>query len=117
MACWAGAKVMGFKSVRDSLSATSPIWALSVCAFYVIQDHPAYIYIPRGQRWPLRPELAALLGIWSSSQLTRDVGDRTGWRLCGDVAVLSCCTSSAQGASRAEHGVSRAGFTEAMARM
>ena len=48
MACWAGAKVMGFKSVRDSLSATSPTWALSVCAFYVIQDHPAYI--PRGQR-------------------------------------------------------------------
>ena len=49
---------MGFKSVRDSLSATSPTWALSVSAFYVIQDHPAYIYIPRGQRWPLRPELA-----------------------------------------------------------
>ena len=106
---------MVFTSIGDSLSAAAPTWAFSTSDRHPIQDHPAYI--PHGQRWPLRPELAALLGIWSLSQLTRDVGDRTGWRLCGDVAVLSCCTSSAQGASRAEHGVSLAGFAEAMARM
>ena len=68
------------------------------------------IYPVRPAIGPLHPELAALLGIWSLSQLTRDVGDRTGWRLCEDVAVLSCCTSSAQGASRAEHGGVPGGF-------
>jgi hypothetical protein len=33
-------------------------------------------------------------GLLGVSQLSRDVGDRTGWRLRGDVAVFSCCTSS-----------------------
>ena len=64
----------------------------SVRAFYVIQDHPAYIYIPRGQRWPLRPELAAPLGVWPSSQLAECAAGRGCWGLCGDVAVLPCCT-------------------------
>jgi hypothetical protein len=58
--------------------------------FYVIQDHPAYI--PCGQRWPLGPELAAPLGVWPSSQLAECAIDRRCWRLCGDVAVLPCCT-------------------------
>jgi hypothetical protein len=40
--------------------------------FYVIQDHP--VYIPCGQRWPLRPELEAVLGVSLSSQLAEGVG-------------------------------------------
>ena len=52
--------------------------------------------------WPdlnrrlLRPELAAALGVWPSSQLAERAGARRGWRLCGDVAVLSCCAPSAR---------------------
>ena len=92
MARWVGAKVMGLKSVRGSLAITAATWLFSVCAFYVIQDHPVYIYIPRGQRWPLRPELAAPLDVWPSSQLAECAGGRRCWRLCGDVAVLPCCT-------------------------
>ena len=41
---------------------------------------------------PLRPELAALLGFWLSSQLAECAAGRRCWRLCGDVAVLPCCT-------------------------
>ena len=41
---------------------------------------------------PLRPELAALLGVWPSSQLTECAAGRC-WRLRGDVAVLLCCTA------------------------
>ena len=43
-------------------------------------------------RRPLRPELAAPLGVWSSSQLAECAAGRRCWWLCGDVAVLSCCT-------------------------
>ena len=57
---------------------------------YVIQDHP--VYIPCGQRWSLRPELAAPLGVWRLSQLAECADDRRCWRLCEDVAVLPCCT-------------------------
>jgi hypothetical protein len=45
-------------------------------------------------RWPLRPELAALLGVWPSSQPVECAGGRRCWRLYGDVAVLCCCTPS-----------------------
>ncbi len=40
-------------------------------------------------RRPLRPELAAPLGVWPSSQLTRCAGDRAGWRLSGDVLYVA----------------------------
>jgi hypothetical protein len=46
----------------------------------------------------LRPELAAPLGVWMSSQLARCVDGRGGWRLSGAVAVLGCCTSPASSA-------------------
>jgi hypothetical protein len=52
-------------------------------------------YIPRRQQLPLRPELAALLGVRPSSQLAWCAGGRAGWRLSGDVAVLLCCTAPA----------------------
>jgi hypothetical protein len=89
-----------FKSVRDSLSATAPTWAFRVGAFYVIQDHPAYI--PRGQRWPLRPEVAAPLGVRPSSQLAQCATGRGRWKLEGEVAVLSrrkVCRISSSGHS------------------
>ena len=38
---------------------------------------------------PLRPELAAPLGVCSSSELAQCAGGRAGWRLSGDVAVLA----------------------------
>ena len=41
---------------------------------------------------PLRPELAAPLDVWPSSQLAQCAAGRRCWRLCGDVAVLPCCT-------------------------
>jgi hypothetical protein len=84
------AATMVFKSIRDSLSAAAPTWAFSVSACCAIQDHPAYI--PCGQRWPLRPELAAPLGVWSSSQLAQCAGGRADSRLSGGAAVLPCCT-------------------------
>jgi hypothetical protein len=40
----------------------------------------------------LRPELAALLGVWPSYQLAGYVGGRAGWQLSGAVAVHDCCT-------------------------
>ena len=83
---------MVFTSIRDSLSAAAPTWAFSVSACCLIQDHPAYI--PCGQRRPLRPELAAPLDVWLSSQLARCAAGRRCWLLCGDVAVLPCCTVS-----------------------
>ena len=46
----------------------------------------------RDPDWPLRPELAAPLGVWPSSQLAECVAGRRCWPLCGDVAVLPCCT-------------------------
>jgi len=46
-------------------------------------------------RRPLRPELAAPLGVWPSSQLGRCAGDRARWPLSGDVAVLFCCIADA----------------------
>ncbi len=53
-------------------------------------------------RRPLRPELAAPLGVWPSSQLAGCTAGRRCWRLCRDVAVLPGCTvyrisSSARG--------------------
>jgi hypothetical protein len=57
----AGALAVVFKSFRGSLSTTVPTWAFGMTAFQVIQDHPAHI--PRCQRLPLRPELAAPLGV------------------------------------------------------
>jgi hypothetical protein len=47
---------------------------------------------------PLRPELAAPLGVWPSPQLTRCAGGRAGWWLSGDVAVRCCCTAPAASA-------------------
>jgi hypothetical protein len=82
--------LMVFKRMRDWPFIAAPTWAFGVTAFYVIQDHPAYI--PCGQRWPLRPELAAPLGVWPSSQLAQCAAGRGRWRLEGDVALLSCCT-------------------------
>jgi hypothetical protein len=46
----------------------------------------------RGGHGPLRPELAAPLGVWPSSQLAECAAGRGWWWLCGDVAVLPCCT-------------------------
>jgi len=96
---------MVFKSIRDSLSAAAPTWAFGMTVFYVMQDHPAYI--PRGQRWPLLPELAAVLGGWPLPQLTEDVGDSSCLLLSGIVAVLGCCIVAArtlQGMARARSG-------------
>jgi hypothetical protein len=89
-------KAIVFKRMRDWPFIAAPTWAFGVTAFHVIQDHPAYI--PCGQRWPLRPELAAPLGVWPSSQLTRCAGGRASWRLSGDVAVPCCCTAPAPSA-------------------
>jgi len=61
--------------------------------FYVIQDHP--VYVPCGQRSPLRPELAAALGVWWLSQLAACAAGCAGWRMSGDVAVLPRCTARA----------------------
>jgi hypothetical protein len=47
---------------------------------------------------PLRPELAAPLGVCSSSELAQCAGGRAGSRLSGDVAVLCCCTAFASSA-------------------
>jgi hypothetical protein len=96
---------MVFKSAGDSLSAAAPTWAFSTSARHVIQDHPAYI--PRGQRWPLRPELAAVLGGWPLPQLTEGVGDSQCLLLSGVVAVLGCCIVTArtlQGMARVRSG-------------
>ena len=93
---WAAERPNGFKSVGDSLPATAPTWAFSRPARYVIQDHP--VYIPRDQRWPLRPELAAPLGVCPLSLLGRCADGRAGWRLSGDVAVPCCCTALASSA-------------------
>jgi hypothetical protein len=70
---------MVFKRMRDWPFIAAPTSVFVVTAFYVIQDHPAYI--PRGQRWPLRPELAAHLGVCLSSQLARCARGRARWRL------------------------------------
>ena len=52
----------------------------------------------RGGHEPLRPELAALLDVWPSSQLAECAGGRRCWRLCGEVAVLCCCIAPASSA-------------------
>ena len=56
--------------------------------------------IPRISRevsdWPLRPELAAVLGGWLLSQLTEGVGDSSCLLLSGVVAVLACCIVTAR---------------------
>jgi hypothetical protein len=41
---------------------------------------------------PLRPELAAPLGVWPSAQLAAYAAGRRCWGLCRDVAVLPRCT-------------------------
>jgi len=46
----------------------------------------------RGCEQPLRPELRAALGVWSSSQPSPGARGRTGWWLRGVVAVFRCCT-------------------------
>ncbi len=46
----------------------------------------------RGPRWPLRPELAAPLGVWPLSQLACCVAGRASKRLSGGVAVHACFT-------------------------
>jgi hypothetical protein len=46
---------------------------------------------------PLRPELAAPLGVWLSSQLAWIVGGCDSWRLCGGVVVLRRCISTGCG--------------------
>ena len=54
--------------------------------------------IPRISRaasdWPLRPELAAPLDVWPSSQLAQRAAGRGRWWLEGVVAVLLCCMPS-----------------------
>src|SRR5262245_33489869 len=60
--------------------------------FYAIQNHPAHI--PCGQRWPLRPELAAPLGVCPLPQLMEGVGGSSCSLLSGDVAVFCCCTGA-----------------------
>ena len=45
-------------------------------------------------RWPLRPELAAPLGVCPLPQLMEGVGSRSCSLQSGDVAVLSCCTAA-----------------------
>jgi hypothetical protein len=47
---------------------------------------------PDLNRRPLRPELQAPLGVCPLSQLAECADGRRRWRLCGDVAVLPCCT-------------------------
>jgi hypothetical protein len=47
---------------------------------------------PDLNRRPLRPELAALLGVCPLSQLTQGVGGSSCLLLSGGVAVLCCCT-------------------------
>jgi hypothetical protein len=53
------------------------------------RDYP--LWLLRSGTRPLRPELAALLDVWPSSQLAECAGGRRCWRLCGEVAVLCCC--------------------------
>ena len=65
--------LMVFKRMRDWPFIAAPTWAFGVTAYYVIQDHPAYI--PCGQRWPLRPELAAVLGGYLRAQFAMGVPD------------------------------------------
>jgi hypothetical protein len=48
----------------------------------------------RGGHEPLRPELAAPLGVCPLSQLTQGVGGSSGLLLPGGVAVLCCCIGS-----------------------
>ncbi len=48
----------------------------------------------RGGHESLRSELAAPLGVWSSSQLARCAGGRADSRLSGGVAVLPCCCAT-----------------------
>jgi hypothetical protein len=97
-------RLMAFKRMRDwpFIAASTSVFVVAV--FYVIQDHPAYI--PRGQRWPLRPELAAPLGVWQSSQLTRCAAGRAGWRWSADVAVLSRAILR-RGSGKATHTFTR----------
>ena len=83
---------MVFKRIGDSPFAAGPTWTFGMTVFYVIQDHP--VYIPCGQRWPLRPELAAPLVVWRSSQLAQCASGRAGWQQLGAVAVLLCCTAA-----------------------
>lgn len=59
------------------------------CGRLASDPRPSRVY-PAASDWPLRPELAAPLSVWPSSQLTRCAGGRAGWRLSGDVAVLRC---------------------------
>jgi hypothetical protein len=70
---------MVFKRMRDWPFIAVPTWAFGVTAFHVIQDHPAYI--PCGQRWPLHPELAALLRMWLSFLAGWSVAVRYGQQL------------------------------------
>jgi hypothetical protein len=83
---------MGFKSVRDPLSAAASNWTFSMSAFYATQDHPAHFR--RGSDWPLRPELDALLNVRLLSQLNERVGGSSCLLLSGRVAVLGCCIGS-----------------------
>jgi hypothetical protein len=50
---------------------------------------------PLLNRRPLRPELAAVLGVRPRPQLDPCVAGSSCWRLRGGVAVLLCCTASA----------------------
>jgi hypothetical protein len=60
------------------------------------RDFPALTGLSGTRRArPLRPELAAPLGVCPSPLLGRCAGGRAGWRLSGDVAVLCCCTAPA----------------------
>ncbi len=50
---------------------------------------------------PLRPELAAPLGVWPWSQPVQCAAGRRCWRLCGtDIAVLTYCTVNRISSSR-----------------
>jgi hypothetical protein len=58
----------------------------------------------RRARPPLRPELAAPLGVCPSSLLGSRADGRAGWWLSGDVAVLGCCTAHCLIGARARRG-------------
>ena len=94
-----------FGLVSSALTSANADWALPCLQPSSDHDCPCVTVVGRslshadrtpclgapGSR-PLRPELAAPLGVWPSSQLAECAAGRRCWRLCGDVAVLPCCT-------------------------
>ena len=92
-----------FGPVSSALTSADSGWALLCLQPPGDRDYPRATVVGRslshadrtpclhalGSR-PLRPELAAPLGVWLSSQLAECATGRRCWRLCEDVAVLPC---------------------------